>query len=421
MLTSTRWRSCPWAMSPNAKRAPGNPTAARRWNRRLRPRDPPVTEAAHGTARPILSCGPSPPQRFASDATEVALLTTFTPQVRIECGDALDLLRREPEASVNCVVTSPPYWGLRDYGVDGQIGLEHTPDEYVGRLVEVFAETRRVLRDDGVLWLNLGDSYATGAGAVGEHPGGGEQGKRWKGYRGTRGDSPKHAAGAMGPMTQPNRMPIAGLKPKDLIGIPWRVAFALQAEGWYLRCDVIWSKPNPMPESVTDRPTKAHEYLFLLSKSERYWYDADAIKEPAGTPRIAGRGNRADNDRDPVHGTRKQDALGKGTYTGFNDRWRERPTTDRNARSVWTIATQPYPDAHFATYPEELVRRCVLAGCPEGGIVLDPFSGSGTTLAVAARHGRHAVGFELNPAYVEMAKRRVWPEAQPRLALEVPS
>ena len=325
-----------------------------------------------------------------------AAVMTFAPRVRIESGDALELLRREPNESVNCVVTSPPYWGLRDYGVDGQIGLERTPEEYVGRMVEVFREVRRVLREDGTLWLNLGDSFAGRCGS--------RDPEKW----------PKQSRNDHMPVHAKRH---AGLKPKDLCGVPWRVAFALQSDGWYLRCDIIWSKPNPMPESVTDRPTKAHEYVFLLSKSERYFYDADAIKEPAGSPRVAGRGNRADNDRDPVHGTRKQDALGKGTYTGFNDRWRERPTTDRNSRSVWTIATQPYPDAHFATYPEELVRRCILAGCLEGGTVLDPFAGSGTTLAVAARHGRHAVGIELNPAYVEMAKRRVYPEAQPRLDL----
>src|SRR5262245_47420632 len=194
--------------------------------------------------------------------------------VTILRGDCREVLRTLPAESVNCVVTSPPYWGLRDYGVAGQIGLEETYSDYIDKMVGVFEAVRRILRKDGTVWLNLGDSYATGAGAVGECPGGGEQGARW------RGDGSKRDYG-LGPMTQPNRMPQAGLKPKDLTGIPWRVAFALQADGWYLRQDIIWSKPNPMPESVRDRCTKAHEYLFLLSKSERYYYDAEAIAEPA--------------------------------------------------------------------------------------------------------------------------------------------
>lgn len=235
-------------------------------------------------------------------------------QAEIRCGDALTELRLIPDASVRCCVTSPPYWGLRDYGVAGQLGLESTPEEYISRMVEVFREVRGALAADGTLWLNLGDSYATGAGKVGECPGGGDNlrgadGDRIRdekrGYRGDRlpngrGDHPailrqktratrdgthagKHTAmAALGPMTQPNRLPLPGLKAKDLIGIPWRVALALQADGWYLRADIIWHKTNPMPESVRDRPTKAHEYLFLFSKSERYFYDADAICEPAG-------------------------------------------------------------------------------------------------------------------------------------------
>jgi len=201
-----------------------------------------------------------------------------------EGGQGVSLIRADArrlplaDGCVQCCITSPPYFGLRDYGVSGQIGLEQTPDAYVAQLVAVFREVRRVLADDGVLWLNLGDSYATGAGKVGDCPGGGEQGERWRGYRGTREGDPKNG-NAMGPLIQPNRMPLPGLKPKDLIGIPWRVAFALQADGWYLRSDIIWHKPNPMPESVTDRPTKSHEYIFLLSKSERYFFDGDAIRE----------------------------------------------------------------------------------------------------------------------------------------------
>lgn len=328
---------------------------------------------------------------------------TFVPEIRLLQGDCVDLLRREPAESINCCVTSPPYFGLRDYGVDGQIGLEGTPDEYVERLVQVFREVRRVIRHDGVLWLNLGDSYARDAGKGQHKPG--DSGK--EAYVYDRGGGRASAT---------IDLEGCGLKPKDLIGIPWMVAFALRRDGWYLRSDVIWSKPNAMPESVEDRPTKAHEYLFLLSKSERYWYGADAIKEPAGPFHAVGNGSRTDNDRDPDHGTRKQDAIANGTYAGFSERWRGRTVADRNARSVWTIATKPYAEAHFATFPEELVSRCVLSGCPDGGTVLDPFAGSGTTLAVAARLNRHAVGCELNPEYVRLARKRVLPDAQPRLA-----
>lgn len=298
------------------------------------------------------------------------------------------------DGSVHCVVTSPPYWGLRDYGVEGQLGLEATPTDYVENMVGVFREVWRVLRDDGTCWLNLGDCYATGAGKVGEHPGGGEQGARWRGEvdrlrdskRGYRGDrlintnsgdiarpktratrdgshAGKHTAiAAMGPMTQPNRMPIHGLKPKDLVGIPWRVAFALQADGWYLRSDVIWSKPNPMPESITDRPTKAHEYPFLLAKRERYYYDSDAVREPnlphsikraeSVAPRSHPRGWHT--DAVPINGGEQV------TLAPLNP-------AGRNRRSVWEIATQPYPEAHFATFPEALVEPCILAGTSERG------------------------------------------------------
>ena len=278
----------------------------------------------------------------------------------IHHGDALEVLRTLPEASVQCCVTSPPYWGLRDYGVPGQIGLERTPAEYVAGMVAVFDEVRRVLKPDGVLWLNLGDSYATGAGSVKDHPGGGKQGAAWAG-RGDRPGSPKHTEGAMGPTTQPNRMPLPGLKPKDLIGIPWRVAFALQEAGWYLRCDVIWSKPNPMPESVQDRPTRAHEYIFLFSKNERYFYDSKAIAEPGSqvsidrldrarlegwappgsSPHRGSMGARAAKpDKQRGHGRR---------HAGFNDRWDEMERAEqtgvmRNKRSVWNIATRPFTE-----------------------------------------------------------------------------
>jgi len=309
-------------------------------------------------------------------------------------GDARTLPLRD--GCVACVVTSPPYWGLRDYGATGQLGLEPTPEAYVAALVAVFREVRRVLRDDGTAWVNLGDSYATGAGAVGECPGGGEQGRRW------RGEGSKHDY-RLGPMTQPNRMPINGLKPKDLCGIPWRVAFALQADGWYLRSDIIWSKPNPMPESVTDRPTKAHEYIFLLAKSARYYYDAAAVKE----------GDAVYTRKGTVGGHKltKQEGY-KGIAGGTLKRdseeaygWaRDVTTIGRNKRSVWHIATQPYAGAHFATMPEPLIAPCILAGCPLGGLVLDPFCGTGTVGAVASRLGRRWVGVDLT--YQTLARMR---------------
>lgn len=340
----------------------------------------------------------------------------------IHCDKAERVADILPPESVQCVVTSPPYFGLRDYGVEGQIGLEATPEEYVAKLVEVFRGIRQVLRPDGTVFLNLGDSYWNSNGFA-------RASEEWQ--RKGRNDAPAND----------RRLPKHDiLKVKDLIGIPWRVAFALQEDGWYLRSDIIWHKPNPMPESVTDRPTRAHEYIFLLTKSPRYYYDAEAIKEPLARP----------NEY-------------VGTYTG------------RNRRSVWTIATQPFPEGHFATFPEKLPELCILAGsspkaCPKCGapwkrvvervpmqaldtsryaqglgdvdvartrargdftggssktiawhptctcpdndgsgkcIVLDPFAGSGTTLLVAERLGRQAVGIEINPEYVEMAKRRL--------------
>ncbi len=369
----------------------------------------------------------------------------------IHCDKAERVADILPPESVQTVVTSPPYYGLRDYGVEGQIGLEATPEEYVAKLVEVFRGIRQVLRPDGTVWLNLGDSYCSG-------------------MRSEYDEDRKHPGARAGQHRPPSPV---WAKPKDLLGIPWRVAFALQADGWYLRSDIIWHKPNAMPESVTDRPTKAHEYIFLLSKSPRYYYDAEAIKEPLArpeellrkTPAVFGGRNKHEG-----YGTRKHSGNEYvGTYTG------------RNRRSVWTIATQPFPEAHFATFPEKLPELCILAGsspqacpkcrapwervveriagvskeCPKtqaahearggtgkpsgtvgksgGGridsisrtigwqptcscpdndgsgkcIVLDPFAGSGTTLLVAERFGRQAVGIEINPEYVEMAKRRL--------------
>ena len=269
---------------------------------------------------------------------------------------------------MQCVVTSPPYWGLRDYCVDGQLGLESTPEEYVANMVEVFREVRRVLRDDGTLWLNLGDSYAAGKTGRDDSGGNGRFG---------------------GPRIEPKqRSAPPGLKPKDLVGIPWRVAFALQADGWYLRSDIIWSKPNPMPESVTDRPTKAHEYLFLLAKSGRYWYDANSISV------LALRAGEMNNS------TPSNPVYRMSRVARVRDR--------RNARSVWSIATQPYSDAHFATFPPKLIEPCIKAGCPVGSVAFDPFVGSGTTVEVARSLGRQGIGLDISRDYLHgLATERI--------------
>jgi len=351
----------------------------------------------------------------------------------MHCGDALTVLQSLPAGSVQTCITSPPYWGLRDYGtatweggaagcdhlhdnwkrttsdktaphmpssqavrtpykdtcgkcgarrLDAQLGLEPTPEAYVAALVAVFREVRRVLRDDGTLWLNLGDSYF----ASGGHTAAGSTG-----FLATMPD--QAAQRNRGTTTIP-----AGYKAKDLCGIPWRVAFALQADGWYLRSDIIWAKPNPMPESVTDRPTKAHEYLFLLAKSERYFYDAIAVQERASQP-----------EGEPVRtGQHKSAVFNHAGTLGTNN-----GAAHRNRRSVWTVATQPYPEAHFATFPPDLIKPCVLAGSRVGDTVLDPFAGAGTTLYVAKELGRHAIGIELNPAYIALAERRLVQEVLP--------
>lgn len=319
--------------------------------------------------------------------------------IRFYCGDSLACLKSLPDASVQCCVTSPPYWGLRDYGVDGQIGLESTPDAYVKRLVEVFREVRRVLRDDGTLWLNLGDSYCST-----DKWGGGKNGNTGKHTVTESNEVPSWAVCERKP-------PIDGIKPKDLVGIPWRTAFALQADGWYLRSDIIWSKPNPMPESVTDRPTKAHEYLFLLAKSERYFYDAEAISEKS---------DHAGKDRN--FGNDKKD----GRYFGGKERSGNEVKgitvvvkENRNKRSVWTVPVYSYPESHFATFPPKLIEPCILAGCPAGGVVLDPFSGAGTTALVSWRHGRQSIGIELNPAYIDMAAKRIAHEMDGKPRVEV--
>lgn len=307
----------------------------------------------------------------------------------IHTGDALTVLRTLPSASVQCCVTSPPYWGLRDYGVEGQLGLEKTPDAYVERLVGIFAEVRRVLRTDGTCWVNLGDSYARDA-RKGQHKPG-DSGKQAGVY-----DRGSGRASATMDFTT------SGFKPKDLIGIPWMVAFSLRKEGWYLRSDIVWAKPNVMPESVTDRPTKAHEYVFLLSKSERYFYDADAIREPHT---MKPQRRISPIEERPKHGGRQAH-----TEAGYRTRAAlgfDGHPLGRNARTVWSINTKAYKGAHFAVFPEELPRRCISAGSRPGDVVLDPFAGSGTTGAVAKQLGREFIGIELNADYVALAEARL--------------
>lgn len=354
-------------------------------------------------------------------------------------GDALTMLRTLPDESAQCCVTSPPYYGLRDYGTEGQIGLESTPEEYIARLVDVFREVRRVLKSDGTLWVNIGDSYA-GSGK-GANPDGTPHPARLLGKQGTN-------TGTVTGINKPNKAHEIGLKPKDLIGIPWTLAFALRADGWYLRQDIIWSKPNPMPESVRDRCTKAHEYIFLLSKSQRYYYDADAVSEPvaestvtrlsqptletqAGNDRVqgktdgpmkaVGRGGRTafrgqGQPRDAEGGKANRDGRDMknvgvrfgGSKYGDSDETAHRTKSGneyvlqptRNRRSVWNITTKPYKGAHFATFPPELPEICIKAGTREGDTVLDPFGGSGTTAWVAERMNRRAITIELNPEYV---------------------
>lgn len=305
----------------------------------------------------------------------------------IHTGNCLDILPTLPAQSVHCVVTSPPYWGLRDYGHADQLGNERTPGEYVAHMVQVFREVWRVLRDDGTVWLNLGDSYYGGKGSNGN-----SKARRTAGERGY-----KQSGGTVQMATRPLDMPQEGLKPKDLVGIPWRVAFALQDDGWYLRQDIIWHKPNPMPESVQDRCTKAHEYVFLLAKQPRYYYDAEAVKEE-NSPTSKMGGVYANDS--------KQTQCGNG-HSGIAAEGKINIWAGRNRRSVWTVTTSPYKGAHFATMPPKLVEPCVLAGCPVGGVVLDPFAGSGTTGAVAVGHGRNFIGIELNPDYVALAERRI--------------
>jgi site-specific DNA-methyltransferase (cytosine-N4-specific) len=375
--------------------------------------------------------------------------------VTIYQGDARAVLPELPAESVQCCVTSPPYWGLRDYGtakwegglpdckhvynhgvqgatgqradrtftgqavyrdlcgkcgarrIDAQLGLEATPELYVARMVEVFREVRRVLRDDGTLWLNLGDSYAANVKGSG--------GKNSSTINAKRNENGT-VCGKSTVTFDPARFNLSasGLKPKDLVGIPWRVAFALQADGWYLRSEIIWVKPNPMPESVTDRPTKAHEQIFLLAKSERYFYDAAAIKEPSQGREFRRPFGWADEgDHSAIdHSVRRVKGKGKihGNLPGRDDAGRacNKPNQeDRNKRSVWTVPASPFPEAHFATFPPDLIKPCIFAGCPAGGVVLDPFMGAGTTALVAKENGRQSIGIELNEEYCELIAKRL--------------
>lgn len=296
-------------------------------------------------------------------------------------GDVREQLKTLPDNSVQCCVTSPPYFGLRDYGMSEQIGLEPTPDAFVDALVSVFREVRRVLREDGTLWVNIGDSYA-GTGYSNHDLNGSE----WKSD--VNGDKRKTRQ-----QDQRKALTPLGIKSKDLIGIPWMLAFALRKDGWYLRQDIIWSKTSCMPESVKDRCTKSHEYLFLLTKSPRYYFDAEAIKTPA---------KQDWGTRDRQHGKYHNEGSGLQPHSGLTKSY-----AMANKRSVWTITPSNFKGAHFATFPEALVEPCILAGSKPNDTVLDPFLGSGTTLAVAKRLGRNGIGVELNPEYAQIAETRI--------------
>lgn len=320
--------------------------------------------------------------------------------------DCVEGLKTIPDNCIDCCITSPPYYALRDYGVDGQIGLEDTPQAYIDRLTEVFTEVLRVLKSEGTLWLNIGDSYWGGGwrnASFNEH-----SGNIQKGSKGTYcGDTMPACKGKQG-----------DYKPKDLIGIPWMLAFSLRSAGYYLRQDIIWHKPNPMPESVTDRCTKSHEYIFLLSKSQRYYFDHEAIQEPANTqkeinPKFGGTkyGDNDDKHFQTYSGNEWKPKTKNCQYDGQTPNTmhmrREQGLPDqeyivRNKRDVWSVNVKPDSVAHFATYPEELIRPCILAGCPKEGIVLDPFMGSGTTARVAMKLDRNYIGFELNPEYCKI-------------------
>lgn len=343
---------------------------------------------------------------------------------KVYLGDSLEVVKTFPDNCMDCVVTSPPYYALRDYGQEGQIGLEGTPQEYIDKLVSLFREVRRCLKKSGTLWVNIGDSYWGGGWR--DAPFSMQSGEIQKGSLGTH-------CGSNMPSLKGNSSE-GGIKDKDLIGIPWMLAFALRNDGWYLRQDIIWNKPNPMPESVKDRCVKNHEYIFLFSKSKKYHFDYEAIQEEAVTqvdPRV-GKREEYNGKRDGTNGNgqrafvplKTKPRFGGSKY-GDNDdphyktysgkEWE--PTMNkevvvRNKRSVWTVNVKPIKEAHFATYPQELIEPCILAGCPEGGVVFDPFMGSGTTGIVARKLGRNFLGCELNPEYRDMAERRIFNEGE---------
>jgi DNA modification methylase len=329
--------------------------------------------------------------------------------VRILQGEALAMLATLPDESVHCIVSSPPYWRQRDYGMPGQLGLEPTPEEYIDRLVAIFREARRVLRADGTAWVNLGDKWASGG-----NGGGGS-------FMEDRGEAWAHAKGSKG-----WRSPPTGYKDKDLVGVPWMFAFAARADGWFLRQCNIWAKPNCMPESVQDRSTAAHEYVFHLTKNNDYWYDADAARTPpapSSETRLAqnveaqegsDRANGGAKTNGPMKAVRRSDKQRGHTrrHAGFNDRWDAAEASGEvqagaNLRSVWWISPAQYREGHYAVMPDTLAELCIVAGCPDDGVVLDPFGGAGTTGLVADRLGRDAILIELNPEYAEMARRRI--------------
>lgn len=339
------------------------------------------------------------------------------PNLDVYCGDALDVLSKLPDESVQCCVTSPPYWGLRDYGVEGQLGLEKTPQEFVAKMVAVFAEVRRVLKKDGTAWVNLGDSYATGTTA-------------------DRKQSKNPGVGANCPEAQ-NSVPRVGTphgcKTKDLVGIPWMVAFALRADGWYLRSEITWCKKAPMPESVTDRPTSATEKVFLLSKSDHYYYNAEAVRTPPSEAMLKqvaegyngealkgfetnGVQNASSVKARIINGARKRIDKQSGhsrRHAGFNDRWNnltkaEQMACGANMRNYWLLGPEPFLEEHFAAYPPDLIKPCILAGSRVGDVVLDPFAGSGTTGQVALELGRKALLIELNPDYIKLIEKRTY-------------
>lgn len=362
----------------------------------------------------------------AAQATREAIIEPpILPRNTVLEGDALTILRTLPSRSVQCVITSPPYFGLRDYGVAGQLGLEASLEEYLAKLVAIFDEVYRVLRKDGTCWVNIGDSYTGGLGW--------KQGDNSYSTLGPNRDglTPQNKA-FQAPRAKQTAIP-TGLKPKDLMLVPFRLALALQAAGWWVRSDIIWSKPNPMPESVTDRPTRSHEYVFLLTRSERYYYDAAAIREPAKEGSRAsikmpdgwdtgtgghGSYHRLGREKGQLRDRADKQRGHSRRHAGFNDRWDALPQEEQmalgcNKRSVWNVATEPFPESHFATFPTALIEPMVLAGSRPGDVVLDPFMGSGTVGVVAAQHGRDWLGIELNHEYAEMAHRRIAEEGRP--------